>query len=200
MIRIVIAEDQDMILGALAALLSLEHDFEIIGQAKDGDAALQMLLNLKPDILISDIEMPGKTGLDLAAEIKERSLGIGVLIVTTFGRSGYMRRAMDLGVRGYLLKDAPSSKLADAVRKIKMGGKVISPELMDTIWGAPNPLTERESHTLKLAEDGKSSKEIARTLNIAPGTVRNYLSTATQKLEASNRIEAARIARANGWL
>ena len=200
MIRIVIAEDQDLILGALAALLSLEHDFEIVGQAKDDDEAIEMLLEHKPDILISDIEMPGKTGLDLAAEIKERGLNIGVLIVTTFGRAGYMRRAMDLGVKGYLLKDAPSAKLADAVRKIKMGGKVISPELMDTIWGTPNPLTAREGHALKLAEDGKSSKEIARILDIAPGTVRNYLSTATQKLEASNRIEAARIARANGWL
>lgn len=201
MIRIVIAEDQSLVLGALAALLDLEEDFEVVGRATDGASALALTLSIRPDVLVSDIEMPELSGIDVAARLKAEGSPTRVLIVTTFGRPGYLRRALDAGVRGYLLKDGPSAVLASAVRTIVAGGRAIAPELADTIWDAsPDPLTERERAVLRLADEGRSNRAIATTLDLSPGTVRNYLSEAAQKLGAANRIEAARIARTNGWL
>lgn len=199
-VRVVIAEDQGMVLGALATLLGLEGDIEVCARAPDGERAWQAVLEHAPDVLVTDIEMPGLTGLDLAQRISADALATRVLIVTTFARPGYLRRALDAGVRGYLLKDQPSSELAAAVRAIAAGKRVIAAELSTAAWTAPDPLTDRERAVLRLAEAGQSHKEIAQRLGLSPGTVRNYLSEATQKLGADNRIEAARIARANGWL
>jgi two-component system response regulator DesR len=201
MIRIVIAEDQALVLGALAALLTLEGDMDVVARVGDGTAALEAVRRLKPDVLLSDIEMPGLSGLDVAEAIAREGLVTKVCIVTTFGRSGYLRRAMDAGVRGYLLKDAPSDLLAAALRKVAAGGRAIAPELAEVAWDAPaNPLSERERDVLRLADEGRSNKEIARLLNLSPGTVRNYLSEASAKLGAASRIAAGRIARDRGWL
>lgn len=201
MIRLVIAEDQALVLGALATLLGLEDDIDIIARVTDGAAALDAVRDLKPDILLSDIEMPNLTGLDVAEAIAREGLATRVLIVTTFGRAGYLRRAMDAGVRGYLLKDTPADALAAAIRKVAAGGRAIAPELAELAWDAPaNPLTERERDVLRLADEGRSNKEIARQLDLSPGTVRNYLSEASAKLFATSRIEAGRIARDRGWL
>lgn len=201
MIRIVIAEDQALVLGALATLLGLEGDIDIIARVGDGAAALDAVREHKPDILLSDIEMPQMTGLDVAEAIAREGLAARVLIVTTFGRAGYLRRAMDAGVRGYLLKDTPADALAAAIRKVASGGRAIAPELAELAWDAPaNPLTDRERDVLRLAEEGRSNKEIARQLDLSPGTVRNYLSEASAKLFAASRIEAGRIAREKGWL
>ena len=201
MIRIVIAEDQALVLGALATLLGLEGDIDIISRVGDGAAALDAVREHKPDILLSDIEMPQMTGLDVAEAIAREGLAARVLIVTTFGRAGYLRRAMDAGVRGYLLKDTPTDALAAAIRKVAAGGRAIAPELAELAWDAPaNPLTDRERDVLRLADEGRSNKEIARQLDLSPGTVRNYLSEASAKLFAASRIEAGRIAREKGWL
>jgi len=201
MIRIVIAEDQALVLGALATLLGLEGDIDIIARVGDGAAALDAVREHKPDLLLSDIEMPHMTGLDVAEAIAREGHGARVLIVTTFGRAGYLRRAMDAGVRGYLLKDTPADALAAAIRKVAAGGRAIAPELAELAWDAPaNPLTERERDVLRLAEEGRSNKEIARQLDLSPGTVRNYLSEASAKLFAASRIDAGRIAREKGWL
>ncbi len=201
MIRIVIAEDQALVLGALATLLGLEGDIDIISRVGDGAAALDAVREHKPDILLSDIEMPQMTGLDVAEAITREGLAARVLIVTTFGRAGYLRRAMDAGVRGYLLKDTPTDALAAAIRKVAAGGRAIAPELAELAWDAPaNPLTNRERDVLRLADEGRSNKEIARQLDLSPGTVRNYLSEASAKLFAASRIEAGRIAREKGWL
>ncbi|MGY2733537.1 response regulator transcription factor [Sphingomonas sp. UYP23] len=201
MIRIAVAEDQAMVLGALAALLSLEQDIEVVGRAGDGEAAWRLVNDDAPDVLVTDIEMPLLDGLEVAARIKEAGLPTKVLIVTTFGRPGYLRRAMDAGVRGYLLKDGPSDKLAEAVRLVVAGRRVIAPELAELAWDAPsNPLNDREREVLRWAEAGLGNKEIAQRLRLSPGTVRNYLSEAAQKLNASNRIEAGRAARLAGWL
>jgi two-component system response regulator DesR len=201
MIRVVVAEDQSLVLDALAALLALEDDIEIVGRARDGAAALDVVQVLKPDVLVSDIEMPGLTGIEVAERLKASGSRTRVVIVTTFGRAGYLRRALDAGVRGYLLKDGPSAVLAEAVRKVAAGGKAIAPELAEAVWdAAPDPLTERERSVLRMAEAGDSNKAIGEALGLSPGTVRNYLSEAAQKLGAGNRIEAGRIARSNGWL
>lgn len=201
MIRVVIAEDQGMVLGALASLLGLEPDIEVVGRAPDGPAALDLVASLRPDVLLSDIEMPGMTGIEVAARLGEARSATRVLIVTTFGRAGYLRRAIEAGVRGYLLKDSPAERLADAIRQVAAGGRVIDPDLAATAaFAPPDPLTDRERAVLRLAQDGRSNKEIGRALDLSPGTVRNYLSEAAAKLGASNRIEASRIARDNGWL
>lgn len=201
MIRVVIAEDQALVLGALAALLSLENDIEIVARVGDGAAAMDAVRAYKPDILLSDIEMPKLSGLDVAEAIIKENLATKVFIVTTFGRAGYLRRAMDAGVRGYLLKDAPADVLAAAIRKVAAGGRAIAPELAEAAWDAPaNPLSDRERDVLRLADEGRSNKDIARVLDLSPGTVRNYLSEASAKLGAASRIEAGRIARDKGWL
>lgn len=200
MIRVLIAEDQGLVLGALAALLELEGDIEVVAQARDGASGLELVKEHVPDIVLTDIEMPSLTGLELAAEVKKLGLGTKVIIVTTFARSGYLRRALEAGASGYLLKDAPSSELANAVRRVYAGGRAIDPALAAQAWGEPDPLTERERKVLKLAGDGRSGAEIAQELGLSEGTVRNYLSEAISKLGASNRVEAARIAREKGWL
>jgi two-component system response regulator DesR len=199
-IRVVIAEDQAMVRGALAALLTIEGDIEIAGQAQNGREALDLVTQLVPDIVLTDIEMPEVTGLELAAELKRRHLPVRVVILTTFARAGYLRRALDAGVSGYLLKDAPAATLANAIRRIRAGARVIDPELAAEAWTEADPLTDRERQVLRYAGEGDSSAEIAGRLSLSEGTVRNYLSEAISKLGASNRTEAARIARQKGWL
>ncbi len=199
-IRVVIAEDQAMVRGALAALLATEPDLEVAGQAQDGRAALELLGKVLPDVLLTDIEMPEVTGLELAAEVQRRRLPVKVVILTTFARAGYLRRALDAGVSGYLLKDAPASTLANAIRRIKAGARVIDPELAAEAWTEADPLTDRERQVLRYAGEGATGAEIADRLHLSEGTVRNYLSEAISKLGASNRTEAARIARQRGWL
>ena len=201
MISIVVAEDQALVLGALATLLDLEDDLTVVGRAGDGNSALALIDRLRPDILVSDIEMPGLTGLELADRLAKANSPAKVIIVTTFGRPGYLRRAMDAGVCGYLLKDSPAADLVAAVRRVAGGGKAISAELATLAWDAEvDPMTERERAVLRLAAEGRSNKEIAATLQLSPGTVRNYLSEVSVKLDASNRLEAGRIARDMGWL
>ncbi len=200
MIRVMIAEDQGMVRGALAALLSLEPDIEVIGSAADGEQAWRMLRDTPPDVLLTDIEMPGVTGLELAQRVQRHELPCKVIILTTFARPGYLRRALDAGVRGYLLKDAPSEKLAEALRSVHRGGRVIDPELAVEAWGEADPLNDRERQVLRLAGDGMSAPDMARQLGLTQGTVRNYLSEAIGKLGVSNRIEAYRLARQKGWL
>lgn len=200
MIRVAIAEDQGMVLGALATLLEIEGDITVVARSKNGADALDAIVNLKPDIFLTDIEMPEMSGLDVAAELKRRRCATKVIILTTFARAGYLRRALDAGAAGYLLKDMAAEKLADAVRRVQNGLRVIDPELAAEAWVEPDPLTDRERQVLRLAGDGMSSVDIASKLNLSEGTVRNYLSEAISKLGAANRVEAARIARSKGWL
>jgi two-component system, NarL family, response regulator DesR len=199
-IRVVIAEDQAMVLGALAALLETEGDIEVVGQAANGQEALALVLSEKPDVLLADIEMPLMTGLELAAEVKRLRIPVRVAILTTFARTGYLRRALDAGVSGYLLKDAPAATLANAIRGIHAGGRVIDPELAAEAWAEADPLTDRERQVLRYAGEGATNADIAARLSLSEGTVRNYLSEAISKLGAANRTEAARIARQKGWL
>jgi two-component system response regulator DesR len=200
MIRVLLAEDQAMLRGALAALLALEPDIEVLGSAPDGETAWRELQRLKPDVLVSDIEMPGLTGLELAQRIQRHELLVKVIIVTTFARSGYLRRALEAGVAGYLLKDAPAEQLADALRTVHRGGRAIDPQLALEAWSEADPLNDRERQVLRLAGEGQSASEIATQLNLSHGTVRNYLSEAIGKLGVGNRIEAYRLARQKGWL
>lgn len=200
MIRILLAEDQALVRGALSALLSLESDLEVIGTAPDGEAAWREVQRLKPDVLVTDIEMPGLSGLELAQRIQRHELPIKVVIVTTFARAGFLRRALDAGVSGYLLKDAPAEDLAEALRKVQRGGRAIDPQLAIDAWTDADPLNDRERQVLRLAGDGMSASEIATQLNLSSGTVRNYLSEAIGKLGVGNRIEAYRLARQKGWL
>ena len=200
MIRVVIAEDQQLVLGALAALLTLEGDFAVVGKAVDGTSALELVKREAPDILVTDIEMPGLTGLELATKVGKLPIRTRVVIVTTFARPGYLRRAMAAGAAGYLLKDAPAAQLADGLRRVHRGGRAIDPELAVDAWGENDPLTDRERQVLRLAGEGRSSAEIGTALALSDGTVRNYLSEAIGKLGVGNRIEAARLAREKGWL
>lgn len=200
MIRIVLAEDQAMVRGALVALLKLEPDFEIVGDAADGEKAWELIKQHQPDLLVSDIEMPKLTGLELAQRVKDQTTSVRVVIVTTFARAGYLRRALDAGVRGYLLKDAPSAQLADALRQVHSGNRVIDPQLAMAAWTEQDPLSDRERQVLRLAGEGSSSAEIGAQLHLSQGTVRNYLSEIISKLAVSNRIEAYRLARQKGWL
>jgi two-component system response regulator DesR len=197
-IRVVIAEDQEMVLGALAALLEMEGDIAVVAQARDGKQALEAVRAHKPDVLITDIEMPEMTGIDAARALEGSSTR--VIIVTTFARPGYLRRAMQAGATGYLLKAQPARELAEAVRRIHRGLRVVDPALATEAWTEADPLTERERQVLRLAAEGVSTGGVANQLGLSAGTVRNYLSEAIDKLGASNRIEAARIARDKGWL
>jgi two-component system response regulator DesR len=199
-IRVVLAEDQGLVRGALAALLELEGDIDVVGQAGDGDEALALVRQERPAVLVTDIEMPGRSGLDVAASVRAERLPTRVVIVTTFARAGFLRRALDAGVGGYLLKDAPARELADAVRRVAAGGRAIDPQLALDSWSERDPLTERERGVLRLSAEGLSAAAIGRRLGLTDGTVRNYLSDAGSKLGAVNRVEAARIAREKGWL
>ena len=199
-IRVVIAEDQQLVLGALSALLQLDGDFDVVGEAADGVAAFEMVRRERPDLLVADIEMPLLTGIELAQKIAARRLATRVVMVTTFARPAYVRRALEAGAAGYLLKDAPAAELADALRQVHDGGRVVDPELLLEAWVGEDPLTDRQRQVLREAGDGLSAVEIAERQHIAVGTVRNHLSAAIGKLGAANRIEAARIAREKGWL
>ena len=200
MISVLLAEDQAMVRGALAALLRLEPDIDVVGSAADGEEAWRAVQALKPDILVTDIEMPGVTGIELAQRVQRYELPSKVVIVTTFARSGFLRRALDAGVSGYLLKDAPAEQLADALRKVHRGGRAIDPELALEAWSEADPLNDRERQVLRFAGEGMSAGDIAARLNLSQGTVRNYLSEAIGKLGVGNRIEAFRLARQKGWL
>jgi two-component system response regulator DesR len=200
MIRVLIAEDQAMVAGALSALLGIEPDIEVIGTAGNGREALEASRKLQPDVLLTDIEMPEMTGLELAAAVRSEGPLPRVIIVTTFARPGYLRRALQAGASGYVLKDAPSSRLADAVRRVHAGGRAVDAELAGEAWSEADPLTDRERQVLRLASEGRSGPEIAADLHLSEGTVRNYLSEAISKLGGRNRVDAARIARAKGWL
>lgn len=197
MIRIVIAEDQRMLLGALASLLDLEEDMKVVGKASNGEDAVQLVLLHKPDVCIMDIEMPGKSGLEAAEELK--GTGCKVIILTTFARPGYFERAIKSGASGYLLKDSPSEELANSIRSIMAGRRIYATELMDEAYRDENPLTEREQEVLHMIADGKNTKDIASELYLTNGTVRNYISVILDKLGVSNRVEAITRFKENGW-
>jgi two-component system response regulator DesR len=199
--RVLLAEDQTMLRGALAALLELEPDIKVVAQASNGREAQRMVRELTPDVLVTDIEMPEMTGLELAAALKEAGSKTRVVILTTFARPGYLRRALDAGARGYLLKDRPASELAEAIRRVHAGLRSVDASLAAEAWNADeDPLSDRERQILQRAGEGRSSAEIAAELHLSEGTVRNYLSEAIAKLGAANRVDAARIARLRGWL
>ncbi|MGK9266886.1 two-component system response regulator YvfU [Bacillus inaquosorum] len=200
MIRLFIAEDQRMLLGALGSLLDLEEDMTVIGQALNGEEALKAILKLEPDVCIMDIEMPVRSGLDVAEALMQKGCGSKVIILTTFARPGYFERAVKAGVHGYLLKDGEIDDLADAIRKCVKGKRVFSPELTFNMIRNENPLTVREQEILRLAALGKTTKDITLELYLSQGTVRNYISEIIQKLDAKNRTEAASIAEEKGWI
>lgn len=197
--KLLLAEDQAMVRGALAGLLALEGDYQIT-EAADGNKALALLKQQPFDLLLTDIEMPGLTGIELAQYVQQHLPATKVVVITTFGRSGYIQRALEAGVSGFLLKDAPIEQLCSALKKVQLGKKVIDPELVGQSLGDLDPLTDKERRALRLAAEGKSTSEIAAALYIAEGTARNYLSEAISKLAASNRVDAARIAKQKGWL
>jgi two-component system response regulator DesR len=201
MIRILLAEDQGMVRGALAALLALEPDMEIVAEVARGDEVAARALESQPDVAMLDIEMPGADGLTAAAELRAKLPSCRVMILTTFGRPGYLRRAMESGAVGFLLKDAPAAQLAAAIRRVMAGERVVDPALaVSALSEGVSPLTDRERDVLAAASHGASIAEIASTLYLSEGTVRNYLSVAMQKLGAHNRIEAAHLAEQKGWL
>lgn len=200
MIRVVLAEDQAMVRGAFAQLLDLQPDVHVVATAATGDEALAAVAQHRPDVLLTDIEMPGLTGLDVAQQLSGRGDRTRVLIITTFARGGYLRRALESGVAGYVLKDAPIADLVSALRRVHAGERVVAPELAMAAWDRADPLTPRERELLREVTTGASNADIAARLNLAEGTVRNYLSTAMAKLGARNRSEAANTARDRGWL
>ena len=201
MIRILLADDQHLVRGALAALLALEADIEIVGQVADGAAAVETALRLTPDVALLDIEMPVLDGIAATARIRHRAPAVRVLILTTFGRPGYLRRAMDAGAHGFLVKDAPAGRLALAIREVHRGGTVVDPDLaLASLRSSASPLTGRERDVLRAGQDGATVAEIATRLALSPGTVRNYLSSAIGKTGTRNRTEATRTANDRGWL
>jgi two-component system, NarL family, response regulator DesR len=200
-VRVLLAEDQAMVRGALSALLSLEPDIEIVAEVSRGDEVIPAALDAFPDVALLDIEMPGGDGLSAAAALKERLPSCRVIILTTFGRAGYLKRAMESGALGFLLKDAPASELASAVRRVAGGERVVDPDLAaSALSEGGNPLTERERDVLRASADGATIGDVAAKLYLSEGTVRNYLSTAIKKLGTRNRVEAARLAERKGWL
>jgi two-component system, NarL family, response regulator DesR len=201
LIKVLLAEDQGMMRGALALLLGLEEDFEVVGQVSTGDRIVPTALEVRPDVAVLDIEMPGRSGLDAAAVLHAELPACKILIVTTFGRPGYLRRAMEAGASGFLVKDGPVEDLAHAIRRVLAGERVVDPELAtDALSAGPNPLTARERDVLAAAVDGSTIADIAGRLHLSESTVRNYLSAAIGKTGSRNRIEAVRAARHNGWL
>ncbi|MFF7196845.1 response regulator [Streptomyces sp. NPDC008079] len=200
-VRVLLAEDQSMVREALATLLGLEEDLEVVAQVARGDEVLAAARTHHPDVALLDIEMPGLTGIEAAARLREELPEVKIVIVTTFGRPGYLRRAMESGAEAFLVKDAPAAQLADAVRRVLRGERVIDPTLAAAaLADGADPLTAREREVLRAAADGSVNADIARGLLLSEGTVRNYLSTAIQKTGARNRAEAVRIAREKGWL
>ena len=200
-VRVLLAEDQAMVRGALSALLSLEEDIEIVAEAARGDEVLPAALDAFPDVALLDIEMPGGDGLSAAAQLRERLPACRVIILTTFGRAGYLKRAMEAGALGFLLKDAPATELATAIRRVVNGERMVDPGLAaSALSEGGNPLTERERDVLAASADGATIGDVASDLYLSEGTVRNYLSTAIKKLGARNRVEAARLAEKKGWL
>ncbi|WP_053361026.1 response regulator transcription factor [Bacillus sp. FJAT-27251] len=200
MIKLMIAEDQGMLRGALGSLLSFEDDLEVIGQAANGNEALEMILSLQPDVCLLDIEMPYKSGLEVAEAIKRLHSPCKVIILTTFARPGYFERAVKAGVHGYLLKDGSSDELAECIRSVMKGKREFAPELIFGSMKEDNPLTEREQEVLKLASEGCTSKEISARLYLSAGTVRNYMSEILNKLDVKNRVEAVTVAKERGWI
>ncbi|MGV9953540.1 response regulator [Streptomyces cellulosae] len=201
MIRVLLAEDQAMVREALAALLGLEPDIEVVAQVARGDEVLTAARAHAVDVALLDIEMPGATGIEAAAELHRALPDLKLVVLTTFGRPGYLRGAMESGADAFLVKDAPAAQLADALRRVLAGERVIDPALAAAALAeGANPLTDREREVLRAAADGSTNADLATTLHLSPGTVRNYLSTAIQKLAARNRTEAVRIARDKGWL
>ena len=200
-VRVLLAEDQAMVRGAIAALLALEEDIEIVAQASRGDEVVALALESGPDVALLDVEMPGGDGLDAAAALREKLPSCRVIILTTFGRAGYLKRAMENGAAGFLLKDAPSSELAKAIHRVMRGERVVDPDLAALALSAgDNPLTEREREVLAVSEGGATIEDVAARLYLSEGTVRNYLSSAIKKLGMRNRVEAARLAQRRGWL
>ncbi|WSJ46061.1 response regulator transcription factor [Streptomyces sp. NBC_01317] len=200
-VRLLLAEDQGMMRGALALLLGMEEDMEVVAQVATGDAILEAALTSRPDVALLDIELPGLSGLDAAAELRDRVPGCRVLILTTFGRPGYLRRAMEAGAAGFLVKDGPVEELAGAVRRVLAGETVIDPALAAAALSAgPSPLTARERDALNASADGATVADIAAKLHLSESTVRNYLSSAIGKTSTRNRMEAVRAARRQGWL
>ena len=200
MISIVIAEDQRLLRGAMAALLELEEDIEVAGEAGDGAEALAMIERLQPDVCLMDIEMPLMSGLEVAELLKSRGCATKIIILTTFARPGYFERGVKAGIQGYLLKDEPVDKLAEAIRRVVAGGREVSPELVFGSLREENPLSDREREILKLAAAGRSASEIASALHLSYGTVRNYISEILGKLAVKTRIEAVRLAEEKGWM
>ena len=201
MIRVLLAEDQSLVRGALTALLTLEGDIEVVAEVARGDEIVAAAERARPDVALLDIELPGADGLSVAAVLRDRLPDVRVIILTTFGRPGYLRRAMEAGAIGYVLKDAPASTLATAIRRATEGKRTVDPTLaVAALSEGGNPLTEREREVLAVAREVATIAEIADRLSLSEGTVRNHLSAAIQKVEAHNRAEAARIAEQKGWL
>ena len=200
-IRILLAEDQAMVRGALTALLQLEEDLEVVAEVSQGDQVLPAAVKAQPDVALLDIEMPGSDGLSAAEALHKSLPSCRIVILTTFGRSGYLRRAMESGAVGFLLKDAPADQLATAIRRVMVGERVVDPDLaLSALSEGDNPLTGRERDVLRASLDGASIADIAALLYLSDGTVRNHISTAIQKLNVHNRTEAAHLARERGWL
>ena len=201
MIRILIAEDQKMLCGALASLIQLEEDLDVVAQVHDGQTALTVIEQYQPEVCILDIEIPGMTGLEVAKKIREQEWSCKIIIVTTFARPGYLQQAMETRVDGYLLKDEPIDFLVEAIRKVVSGERVISSDLAAMLFfKETNPLTEREQEMLQMVKGGMSTRQVAKTLYLTSGTVRNYLSSAIQKLEVTSRHEAIKKAAEKGWI
>jgi two-component system response regulator DesR len=200
MTRILVVEDQALVRGAICSLLSLEDSIEIVGEASDGQQGLAMAHELKPDIVLTDIEMPNTSGIELAAALQTEVPDIQVMIMTTFSKSGYIKRAINAGVKAFILKEAPTDYLVNAINKVIAGEKVIEPELAMMALEDDDPLTDKERQALRLAGEGLKTAEIAARLYLSEGTIRNYLSEAISKLHATNRIDASRIAKQKGWL
>lgn len=200
-IRLLLADDQAMVRGALGALLNLEPDLVVVGEASDGESAVREAERLQPDVCLMDIQMPGVDGLEATRSLREASANTRVLIVTTFARPGYLKAALDAGASGFVVKDAPPDRLADAVRRVHSGMHVVDPALAEaTLFEGENPLSEREQQVLRLSADGRPVAEIAAEVFLSPGTVRNHLSSAIGKTGADNRAQAARAASDKGWI